>query len=220
MVMRYFTVYRTVNLFNGKFYFGVHKTENPNDEYLGSGTYIKRAVEKHGAQSFRKEVLFIYLDAESAFAKEDELVQCWRHHPLCKNLRKGGSGGFDWINSEGLNNSSQNYRKATNAWLSKSATDEEFRKQHSKRIEKAQASPFRLIGVVAENKRRTGRKHRPETIEKMQQTGKTRVGSLNGRFGTRWVHNLLTQETRCIKAEEFEGFKEAGWNPGRLKLGT
>ena len=49
-------------MLNGKFYFGVHKTKNPNDEYLGSGTYIKRAVEKHGEQNFRKEVLFIYLD--------------------------------------------------------------------------------------------------------------------------------------------------------------
>jgi hypothetical protein len=39
-----YTVYKTVNLVNGKFYLGVHKTDNPNDEYLGSGTYIIRAV--------------------------------------------------------------------------------------------------------------------------------------------------------------------------------
>ena len=52
---------QTVNLLNGKFYFGVHKTENPYDEYLGSGTYIKRAVAKHGEQNFRKEILFVSL---------------------------------------------------------------------------------------------------------------------------------------------------------------
>jgi hypothetical protein len=100
--MIYYTVYKTVNLINGKYYFGVHKTANPHDGYLGSGTYIKRAVAKYGEQNFRKDILFIYLDPESAFGKEDELIQCWRgRDPLCMNLRKGGSGGFDWINAHG-----------------------------------------------------------------------------------------------------------------------
>jgi hypothetical protein len=99
----FYTVYRTVNLANGKYYFGVHKTEYPNDGYLGSGNYIKRAIAKYGEPTFKKEVLFIYLDPESAFGKEDELIQCYRgRDPLCMNLRKGGSGGFDWINKNGL----------------------------------------------------------------------------------------------------------------------
>jgi len=93
-----YTVYKTTNVVNGNYYFGVHKTKNPYDSYFGSGTYIKHAVAKYGVGDFRKDVLFIYLDAESAFAKEDELVQCYRIDALCKNLRKGGSGGFDYIN--------------------------------------------------------------------------------------------------------------------------
>jgi hypothetical protein len=96
-----YTVYKTTNLANGKYYFGVHKTDNPNDDYLGSGKYIKAAIAKHGEAALKKEVLFIYLDAESAFGKEDELIQTWRgRDPLCMNLRKGGSGGFDWINKK------------------------------------------------------------------------------------------------------------------------
>ena len=94
-----YTVYRTVNLTNGKYYLGVHKTNNPNDKYFGSGNYIRRAIAKYGEEGFRKDILFTYLDPESAFAKEDELIQCYRGlDPLCMNLRKGGSGGFDWIN--------------------------------------------------------------------------------------------------------------------------
>lgn len=96
-----YTTYKTTNMLNGKYYFGVHKTDNPTDSYLGSGKYIKAAIAKHGEQSLCKEVLFIYLDPSSAFAKEDELIQCYRgFDPLCMNLRKGGSGGFDWINSQ------------------------------------------------------------------------------------------------------------------------
>src|SRR5208337_1180791 len=51
-----------------------HKTENPDDEYLGSGTYIKRAVAKYGPEKFRKDVLFVYADPESAFTKEAKLL--------------------------------------------------------------------------------------------------------------------------------------------------
>ena len=93
-----YTVYKTVNKVNGKFYIGVHKTDNPNDEYLGSGTYIERAVQKYGASSFVKEILFEYETQEEAWAKENELVESNRSNPLCKNLRKGGSGGFDYLN--------------------------------------------------------------------------------------------------------------------------
>jgi hypothetical protein len=100
-----YTVYKTTNLANGKYYFGVHKTDNPIDDYLGSGTYIIRAIAKYGREKFRKDVLFIFdeTNAASAFAKEDELIQCYRgRDPLCMNLRRGGDGGFDWINKNGL----------------------------------------------------------------------------------------------------------------------
>jgi len=69
-----YTVYKTTNLVNGKIYVGVHKTKNPNDSYLGSGNQIKRAIEKYGADSFSKEILFEYADKDLAYAKEAEIV--------------------------------------------------------------------------------------------------------------------------------------------------
>jgi hypothetical protein len=96
------TVYKTTNLVNDKYYFGYHKTRTPQDEYLGSGKYLRNAIAKYGAANFKKDVLFVYLDAASAFGKEAELVDVFRNDPLCMNLRKGGTGGFDWINRNGL----------------------------------------------------------------------------------------------------------------------
>ena len=86
------TVYKTVCLLNGKFYVGYHKTEDPSDGYLGSGTYIRRAVRKHGRVNFRKEVLFIFSDVESAMEKEKELVELHRTNPLCMNLTVDSTG--------------------------------------------------------------------------------------------------------------------------------
>lgn len=100
--MTYYTVYRTQNIVNGKYYFGVHKTKNPYDGYLGSGKVLKRAIAKFGEQSFIKNVCFVFDNAEEAFAKEFELIEIYRSDPLCYNLRQGGSGGFDYINREGI----------------------------------------------------------------------------------------------------------------------
>jgi hypothetical protein len=93
------TVYKTTNLQNSKFYIGCHKTDDPNDAYLGSGKYLKNAVAKYGIGGFRKDVLFVYSDAKAAFQKEAELVDAHVSDPLCMNLKKGGEGGFDWINA-------------------------------------------------------------------------------------------------------------------------
>ena len=98
--MVYYTVYRTQNTVNGKYYFGVHKTSNPYDGYLGSGKVLKSAIHKYGEQSFIKNVCFIFDNAEEAFAKEFELIETYRGDPFCYNLRQGGSGGFDWINRQ------------------------------------------------------------------------------------------------------------------------
>ena len=40
----YYTVYKTTNLVNNKIYIGVHTTEDINDDYLGSGSAIIKAI--------------------------------------------------------------------------------------------------------------------------------------------------------------------------------
>lgn len=44
----HYLVYRMDNLVNGKRYIGQHITEDPFDDYTGSGNLIKRAISKYG----------------------------------------------------------------------------------------------------------------------------------------------------------------------------
>ena len=53
----YYFIYKTTNKINGKYYIGMHKTDDLEDGYLGSGTYFSRALEKYGKENFEREIL-------------------------------------------------------------------------------------------------------------------------------------------------------------------
>lgn len=70
----FYTIYQTTNTVNNKKYIGKHITEDPYDDYLGSGLVLASAIKKYGRSFFVKEVLFIYDNDEEMNAKEVELI--------------------------------------------------------------------------------------------------------------------------------------------------
>lgn len=69
------SVYKTINLINQKYYIGKHSSEDPNDDYLGSGIELQRAIKKHGLKNFKKEILFLYESEYDAYNKEREILE-------------------------------------------------------------------------------------------------------------------------------------------------
>ena len=100
----FYYLYEIKNLINDKIYVGVHKTKNMDDGYMGSGRVILRAIEKHGIENFTKTILETFENSEVMFLREKEVVTDeFLARPDSYNLRRGGSGGFDYINSIGSN---------------------------------------------------------------------------------------------------------------------
>lgn len=100
-----YIVYITVNLCNGKFYFGYHKT-NPEvfDGYIGLGIYrqnqatedysFHRAVRKYGYENFKRTTLRIFDTEKEAIDFEAALVtDTVIKSGNCYNIQKGGFGG-------------------------------------------------------------------------------------------------------------------------------
>ena len=100
----YHIVYKTTNTVNGKYYIGVHSTDNIEDNYLGCGHWrgrkicgastspILNAFKKYGDNSFVKEILFIFETREEALTKEQEIVNIIDE--MCYNARAGGGSTY------------------------------------------------------------------------------------------------------------------------------
>ena len=62
-------IYKTTNLVNGKQYIGKDKHNNPN--YIGSGTYLKKAIKKYGKENFKKEILEVCSSSKELMEREE-----------------------------------------------------------------------------------------------------------------------------------------------------
>ena len=94
-----YTVYKIINNINQKTYIGVHKTDDPNDSYMGSGRAITEAVKKHGKDNFEKHIIFTTENEKEAYALERELTVNFDSRDNY-NMRLGGVGGFTVENAK------------------------------------------------------------------------------------------------------------------------
>ncbi|MBQ4479153.1 MAG: GIY-YIG nuclease family protein [Victivallales bacterium] len=89
--MKFYYFYKITNRINGKFYFGVHGTDNLEDGYMGSGVALKRAYIKYGIENFSKEILAFFSNADEMYSFEEYFVNdslVADHN--CYNMVKGG----------------------------------------------------------------------------------------------------------------------------------
>lgn len=154
----YYLIYRTTNLLNGKYYVGAHRTTKKNDDYLGSGVALKRAIKKYGRENFSKEIVEECETEDIMFKREAEIVDSILEDTDSYNMSRGGKGGFDHIDDTGDNNPMKSPRVAD-------------RNRHSVATTKAK-NPEKYREIARENLVKASDanrgKKRPEHAERMR----------------------------------------------------
>jgi len=211
-------VYETTNLINNKVYVGVHKGL-VEDNYLGSGTYFQRALAKYKVENFSKLCIFVGRSKEITYWVEKMLVdEDFVNNPNTYNLKIGGHGGFDYLNSDSYNNpthSSKHAKMMSDLGLEKNQAklkwlrenDEEWNTKRKERISATLKTQYEN-GRVGAFKNKS---HSEETKEQMRESAKgLQQGSKNSQFGTMWI----TNETKSKKIQKDQEIPD-GWRKGR-----
>lgn len=188
---KYHFIYKTTFLPNGKYYVGMHSTNNLNDGYLGSGTRLLRMVRKYGKDKFKCEVLEYYNTRDELATRERDLItEDLINNPMCLNLQPGGGGGVSREVGLALAKAGAEAQRRL-----RESGDEEYLKKCKRNAENK-----KLLNKVLWEKgafdmhyghtRWVGKKHKPESIVKMQNAAKGRgIGDTNTQFGTFWITN-------------------------------
>lgn len=213
----FYIIYRVTNKINGKVYIGCHKTTDLDDGYMGSGTYLKRSIKKHGIGNFEKRILFIYDNPDEMFAKEAELVdEDFLLESNTYNIKLGGNGGFDHINTpEKLKNRRsirlKNSKKGGTIHQTRMDSDPEYREQTISRLRDSVIKAHKAGKYKYDT--RSGSTQTDETKQKIGAANSMhQQGEGNSQFGTMWIWNPELKESKRIKKGDP---MPEGWQKGR-----
>lgn len=91
---KYHYFYKITNTINNKFYYGIHSTNNLNDNYLGSGTGLNEDKKKYGKSIFKKEILkYFKTRCEASEYEHEKITEDLVHDTNCYNIKIGGDYG-------------------------------------------------------------------------------------------------------------------------------
>lgn len=214
----FYTIYKITNKIDGKIYIGSHKTKNLDDGYMGSGKYLKYAQKKYGIDNFTKVILFIYDNSKDMYQKEGEIVnEEFLSTQNTYNIKIGGFGGWDHINSNEVlrKNKNKKARKCANKTIMEKYGVDNLSKIIIVREKLSKLMKERIKDGFKPNPPSfKGKKHSEESKKKIKNSliGK-QSGCLNSQYGTMWITNGI--ENKKIKKDTSV---PDGWKKGKIQI--
>ena len=203
-IYQYYYIYKTTNLINEKYYYGMHCTDNLNDGYMGSGTKLKRSIKRHGKENFKTEILEFLPNKEELLKREKEIInEEVLKDPNSMNLQPGGGGGLSGeehkkkFASAGGNATKHLLEGYREIHILKMKTDLEYREK--------------FLDKMRGNTNWLGKTHNEDTKKKMSKSKQGMYdGEKNPQFGTCWITNGIDS----VKIKKGDLIPE-GWKLGR-----
>jgi len=222
----FYYLYEITNTINGKIYVGVHKTNNLNDGYMGSGKVIRRAMEKYGAENFTKVILEQFDDSVAMYAREKEVVSAsFLLREDVYNLRRGGTGGFDYINKHKLNSTWNNVGKQPGTKAVYFTAEDGRRQQILNKKNKTGAYSANFKNAFKDKLRQADFQSRSQSVAAMVKRKNTfaesrhQQGEKNSQFGMMWITNDI-KDKKIRKTDSIpDGFRKGKkYNPQQVEF--
>lgn len=162
-------IYKTVNNFTVQYYIGVHRTDNIDDGYIGSGRQLLKAVRELGKSNFKTYILEFAETDQEAFALEKKYVtKEIVNDPLSYNMTTGGAGRLSY--GEECNFSEEGLARLV-----------ESGKRYA-----GQANPF------------YGKAHSEETKEHLSLLASQKIGEKNPFYGKTHSEEFKKKPRKCV----------------------
>ena len=152
---------------------------------MGSGKLLKFAVEKHGLNNFKKEILHIFESEEEMNVKEAELVEVGSH---TYNLCPGGKGGWGYVNEncgnqgERLNRALSIEKRIKGGNNGGRRCAREKRGWHAPEVRARRIDSLRLVTQTESWKEKQRAAHLGKKMPDQS-------GEKNSQYGTFWITN-------------------------------
>lgn len=212
-------IYLTTNVLTGRFYVGMHSTDNLEDGYMGSGQILWRSIKKYGQGNHKVEIIEHLHSREELQKREKEIVnENLLLDPLCMNLKIGGNGGWDHLQKDdkyfairsrnGKIFGSVNGANALNKLTSEDRSDrakEDWAKNRETKLE----ALLKFTSIAANSDAAKEKKRETWKSNKFQQ------GENNSQFGTCWIFNDSINKAIKIKKDDLPQWLTQGWKLGR-----
>jgi hypothetical protein len=202
---KYHYIYKiTRNDGSGKYYIGMHSTDDLEDGYFGSGQLLWKSIKKHGKEKHSKEILEHLSSREALKFREKQIVnEELLGDKLCMNLKLGGEGGWDHVPREIV---LENLSKRNPNWKHYNGS-ELARKNSSENMKRVNATHNFRHDLFK------GKSHSEETKRVIGEANSKMTGEKNSQFGSKWMNK--DGVVKKIKHNEVEQCIQDGWRLGR-----
>jgi hypothetical protein len=196
---KYHYIYK-ISRFDGKYYIGLHSTDNLEDGYFGSGQLLWKSIKKHGKENHVKEILEFLPSRKALKLREKEIVnEELLGDKLCMNLKLGGEGGWDHIGNSAITKRAKTFHERNRGRGKRDGTNISIAMLGNTN---AKSSPrFEGMRCSEEHRRKIGEKNRLLT------------GERNSQFGTCWINDGTSAIK--IKKNQLDEYLKKGYSRGR-----
>lgn len=201
---------------DGRFYIGMHSTDNLEDGYFGSGKLITRSIKKYGYKIHKKEILEFLESRNLLKERERQLVtEEMVTNKQCMNLVLGGNGGCS-INSQRIRSTA-----GGKAFSKRLENNVEFKKYFSDKMSAINLEQYKngrvAKGCFADNSSVIKKAWSDEARIKRNSTRQANgfmQGSKNSQFGIKRIGISKDSIIKKILPEQLQEFLDDGWKKG------